>query len=133
IKNTLKELSEKINSFFTSKGMSLCVRELRYNLLRIKVLFNSSPLKDAIVVVESEGKVVTSTKTSDSGLCSIEVPEGKYTVYVYKYIKEGEYIYEERTVNIPIDSEIVFDIKETKSATEIARERGGRPLIKEVS
>ncbi|MEM4514499.1 MAG: hypothetical protein QXZ41_08330 [Ignisphaera sp.] len=133
IKNAIRELSEKTNNFFASKGMSLCVRELSYNVLRIKVLFESSPLKDALVAVESEGRVVASTKTSDNGVCSIEVPEGKYTVYVYKYVKGGQYIYEEKTVNVPVDSEVLFDIKETKSDTEIVRERGGRPIIKEIS
>lgn len=133
VKKVVRELSEKTNAFFTSKNMYLCVKELKYNVLRIKVLFNSSPLKDAMVAVESEGRVVASAKTDDSGICVVEVPEGKYSVYVYKFVKEGEYVYEEKTVTIPVDSEIVFNITETKTASEIARERGGRPLIKEVS
>lgn len=133
VKNIVKELADKTNKFFTSKGMPLCVRELKYSLLRVKVLFNSSPLKEALVAVESEGKIVATTKTDDNGLCVVEVPEGKYTVYVYKFVKEGEYIYEEKTVEIPLESELIFDVRETKTATEIARERGGRPLIKEVS
>lgn len=133
IKNTVKELADKANKFFASKGMPICIRELKYNVLRIKVLFNSLPLKDALVAVESEGKIIVSTKTDDNGLCLVEVPEGRYVVYVYKYVKEGEYVYEEKAVEIPIESELLFDIKETKTATEIAKERGGRPLIKEVS
>lgn len=133
IKKIIRELSDKTNSFFTSRNMYLCVRELKYNVLRVKVLFNSSPLKDAVVVVESEGRVVASNKTNENGICVVEIPEGRYSVYVYKFVKEGEYIYEERIISIPTDSEIVFNITETKTAGEISRERGGRPLIREVS
>uniref|UniRef100_A0A7C2VP86 Carboxypeptidase regulatory-like domain-containing protein n=1 Tax=Ignisphaera aggregans TaxID=334771 RepID=A0A7C2VP86_9CREN len=133
VKGFVRELAEKTKEFFTSKGMHSCVREIKYNLLRVKVLYNSSPLKDAMVAVETEGKVVASVKTDENGTCALEVPEGKYSLYVYKFVKDGEYIYEEKTITVPIDSEVLFDIKETKSAADIARERGGRPLIKEVS
>ncbi|MEM1736296.1 MAG: hypothetical protein QXD57_07685 [Ignisphaera sp.] len=133
VKKLVKELSEKTNSFFSSKGMHICVKELKYYNLKIKVLFNSSPLKDANVILEAEGRVVASSKTDDNGICVVEVPEGKYSVYTYKYVKEGEYVYEEKTLFIPTELEVVFNVTETKSASEIARERGGRPLIREVT
>lgn len=133
IKNVIRELSEKTNSFFNAKGMYTCVKELKYNILRVKVMYNSTPLKDAIVAVETEGRVVTSSKTDENGVCSLELPEGRYTAYVYRYVKDGEYVYEEKQISIPTDTEIVFNIKETKTVTEITRERGGRPLIKEVT
>jgi hypothetical protein len=133
IKNIVKELADRTNRFFTLKGMPVCVRELKYNILRVKVMFNSTPLEKARIVVESEGRIVASSETDVNGLAVVEVPEGRHSVYVYKYIKEGEYIYEEKLVEVPVETELMFDIKETKTATEIAKERGGKPLIKEVS
>lgn len=133
VKKIVRELSEKTNSFFVSKNMYTCIKELKYNTIRVKVLFNSTPLKEAIVAIESEGRIVASCKTNEGGICVAEVPEGRYTIYVYKYVKDGEYVYEEKIISIPTESELIFDIKETKTATEIARERGGRPIIKEVS
>jgi hypothetical protein len=133
VKNLVKELADRTNKFFTMKGMPTCVRELKYYALRLKILFNSVPLEKAKIVVESEGRVVASAETDASGFAVVEVPEGKHSVYVYKHVKEDEYVYEEKMVEVPLESELVFNIKETKTVTEIARERGGKPLIKEVS
>jgi hypothetical protein len=99
----------------------------------VKTIFKGQELNNAIVSAESEGRVVASSKTNDAGICEIEVPEGRYTVYVYKDLGEGEYIYDERIINVPQEIEVVFNISETKTRTEIEKERGGRPIIKEVS
>ncbi|MEL9940336.1 MAG: hypothetical protein QW348_04490 [Ignisphaera sp.] len=132
-KEIIKELAQKTNSFFNSKGLQLCVKELKYYKLKIKTLFSGKNLDNAIVSIESEGRVVASTKTDESGLAEVEVPEGRYTIYVYKDFGEGKYIYEEKAVSVPQEMEIIFDVKETKSRSEIEKERGGKPLIKEVA
>jgi hypothetical protein len=133
IKRGLEELAQKTNAFFKSKGLSLCVRELKYYKLKVKALFKDKGLSNAIVSAESEGRVVDSAKTDDNGFCEIEVPEGRYIIYVYKDLGEGEYIYDEHVITVPQEIEVVFNISETKTRTEIEKERGGRPIIKEVS
>ncbi|MCC6045388.1 MAG: hypothetical protein LM572_01230 [Ignisphaera sp.] len=132
-KMKLVELAQKTNAFFGSKGLSICVKELKYYKVKVKTIFKGQELNNAIVSAESEGRVVASSKTNDAGICEIEVPEGRYTVYVYKDLGEGEYIYDERIINVPQEIEVVFNISETKTRTEIEKERGGRPIIKEVS
>lgn len=133
IKKMIKELSNKTNEFFSHKGMQFCIKELQYYNLKVKAVFNSIPLNEARIVVESEGRVVASCKTDNNGICVVSIPEGSYSVYVYKYVKGDEYVYEEKIVKIPSELELVFNITETKTISEIDRERGGRPLIKEVS
>ncbi len=132
-KKRIEELAQKTNTFFTSRGMNPCVKELRYYKLRIKSIFNGKNLENASVGVESEGRVVASAKTNENGFAEVDVPEGKYIIYVYKDLGEGKYIYEEKSILVPQETEIVFNIKETKSRSEVERERGGKPLIKEVS
>ncbi len=133
VKKLVLELASKTNSFFTSRNMQLCIKEVKYYGLRIKVLFEEKPLSDALVVVESDGRVVSSTKTDSNGLAYVEVPEGKYVVYLYKSIEGGRYIYEEKDIVAPQDSEVIFKVRETKTRSEIEREREGRPMIREVS
>ncbi|MEM0027282.1 MAG: hypothetical protein QXT53_04125 [Ignisphaera sp.] len=132
-KKMIEELAQKTNNFFNSKGLQLCVKELKYYKLRIKTLFNSKNLDSATISIESEGRVVASTKTDENGFAEVEIPEGKYAIYVYKDLGEGKYVYEEKTISVPQETEIIFDVKEVKSRSEIERERGGKPLIKEVT
>uniref|UniRef100_A0A7C5TJ58 Uncharacterized protein n=1 Tax=Ignisphaera aggregans TaxID=334771 RepID=A0A7C5TJ58_9CREN len=133
IKKLVLELATKTNNFFISRNMTLCIKEIRYYSVKVKALFTDKSLADAIVVIESEGRVVSSTKTDPNGMAYIEVPEGKYTIYLYKNIEEGKYIYEERDIVVPQDSEIIFKVYETKTRSDIEKEREGRPLIREVS
>ncbi|MEM4844074.1 MAG: hypothetical protein QXU08_06680, partial [Ignisphaera sp.] len=133
IKKLVLELASKTNSFFTSRNMQLCIKEVKYYGVRVKALFAEKPLSDVLVVVESEGRVVSSTKTDHDGLAYIEVPEGKYTIYLYKGVEEDKYIYEEKNVSVPQDSEVIFKIRETKTRSEIEKEREGKPMIREVS
>lgn len=133
VKRLVLELASKTNSFFTSRSMQLCIKEVKYYGLRIKALFEEKHLSDALVVVESDGRVVSSTKTDSNGLAYIEVPEGRYTIYLYKGMEEGKYIYEEKTITVPQDSEVIFKVRETKTRSEIEKEREGKPVIREVS
>lgn len=133
IKKGLEELAQKTNTFFESKGLNRCVKEIKYYKLKVKALFKNKELSNALVSIESEGRVVASSKTNDNGFCEVEVPEGRYAIYVYKDLGEGEYVYDERIIIVPQEIEIVFNISETKTRTEIEKERGGRPVIKEIS
>jgi len=133
VKNILNELASKTNSFFSSKGMQICVREIRYYGVRIYVSYNGKPLPDTTVVAEMEGRAIASSKTDTSGFAKLELPEGRYIVYVYRYLEEDKYVYEEKSVSIPQESEISFELKEAKTLGEIERERGGKPLIKEIT
>ncbi len=133
IKNLVKELVEKTNSFFESKGLGRCVEELRYARLRVKVLYKGKPLEKAAVVAEASGKTAGSATTNSEGIAELDLPTGKYTIYVYKQLGEDEYVYEEKEVEISKDSELEFSIKESKTFTEIERTRHTKgPLIREV-
>lgn len=131
-KRQLTELVQKTNTFFASKNLPNCVRELRYYGIKVKVLFKEAPLTEATVVLEAEGRVVSSSKTLRDGMATLEVPEGKYNLYVFKSLPDGTYIYEERVVSVPQETEILINVSEVRSKFEIERRRGGRPLIKEV-
>ncbi len=133
VKSILNELASKTNDFFSSKGMQICVREIRYYGMRVYASYNGKPLSDAMVVAEMEGRVVASAKTDVNGLAKLELPEGRYIIYVYKYLEEDKYVYEEKSASVPQESEISFELKEIKTLGEIERERGGKPLIKEIS
>ncbi len=133
IKNVLNELVSKTNSFFSSKGMQICVREIRYYGVRIYVSYNGKPLSETTVVAEMDGRAIASAKTDTSGFAKLELPEGKYTIYVYKYLEENKYVYEEKIIFVPQENEISFELKEAKTLSEIERERGGKPLIKEIA
>lgn len=133
IKKLVLELASKANSFFTSRSMPLCVKEVKYYGVRVKAVFEGKPLSDTLVVVESEGRVIASTKTDPNGIAYVEVPEGKYDIYLYKGLDGGKYVYEEKNMVVPQDSEVVFSVSETKTRTEIEKEREGRPVIREVS
>ncbi|MCI4437543.1 MAG: hypothetical protein JHC33_12115 [Ignisphaera sp.] len=135
-KKLLMELAQETNKFFSSKGFSTCVKELKYYKVRVKAMFRDAPLQGAKVTIETEGRVVASSETDNNGYCELEVPEGKFTVYIYKELKEegeGEYIYEERSINVPQDLEVVFNIKTTKTRGEVEKEREKQPRIKELS
>ncbi len=133
VKNLVKELAEKTNTFFESKGLPRCVEALKYYRVSVCVRFKERPLENAIVVAEAEGKTVAKTETDNEGRASFEVPSGRYTIYVYKHLDEDTYIYEEKAIDVQEDLTIEFDIKTTKSSREVSRERGGRPLIRELS
>ncbi|HIP57589.1 MAG TPA: hypothetical protein EYH02_05970 [Ignisphaera aggregans] len=133
VKDLIKELVAKTNKFFESKGLPQCVRELKYHRVHLIVKFKNKPLSDAAVVAESEGKTVAKAETDSSGEAVFEIPSGRYVIYVYKHLDEDTYIYEEKSVEVNEDLTLEFNIETTKSSREISRERGGKPLIKEVS
>jgi len=133
VKKLVKELADKTNKFFESKGLPKCIEELRYAKLRVKVLYKDEPLEKAAVVAEASGKTAGSSITDKDGVAELDLPTGKYTVYVYKQLGEDEYVYEEKEVEVTRDMEIEFKIKESKTFTEIERTRHTRgPLIREV-
>lgn len=132
-KKLVLELASKANAFFTSRSMPLCVKEVKYYGVKVVAVFEGKPLSETLVVVESEGRVVSSAKTDSNGLAYVEVPEGRYSVYLYKSLDDGRYIYEEKNVVVPMDSEVIFNVRETKTRSEIEKEREGRPMIREIS
>ena len=133
VKNIVKELVSKTNEFFTSRGLTRCVEELKYAKIRVRVKYRGEPLEKATVVAEIGGKSAGSAITDKNGEAFLDVPMGKYTVYVYKQLGEDEYVYEEREVEVKDDIELEFDIRESRTFTEIERVRRTRgPLIREV-
>ena len=132
VKNIVKELVERTNKFFESKNLGRCVEELKYYKVHVRVLFKGKPLEKANVVAESGGKTAATAVTDAEGRAELEIPQGKYTIYVYKHISEDEYVYDEREVEIKEDTKIEFNVEESKTYSEIERERRGRALIKEI-
>ncbi len=133
VKNLVKELVSKANEFFMSKGLPRCIEELRYAKLRVRVRYRGEPLEKATVVAETGGKSAGTAVTDRNGEAEMDLPMGKYTVYVYKQLGEDEYVYEEKEIEMKQDTEIEFDINESRTFTEIERVRKTRgPLIKEV-
>ncbi len=132
VKEIVKELAEKTNKFFQSRGFPLCVTELKYYRVKVKVLYKGKPLGNALVIAETSGKVAASKETDSSGVAELELPNGSYTISVYKQLDEDKYIYEEKTIEISSNTDLKFNIEKTKTYIEISRERGGRPLIKEI-
>ncbi|NPA97672.1 MAG: DUF4198 domain-containing protein [Crenarchaeota archaeon] len=133
VKNLVKELADKTNSFFESKGLPRCIEELKYAKLRVRVLYRGEPLEKAAVVAETGGKTAGNALTDKNGFAELDLPTGKYTVYVYKQLGEDEYVYEEREIELTHDTEIEFKIEESKTYTEIEKTRHAKgPLIREV-
>ncbi len=132
VKNLVRELAEKTNEFFMSRGFPRCVEELKYFNVRVRVRFRGKPLEKATVLAEIEGKIAASKETNEDGIAVLEVPGGKYTIAVYKHLEEDQYIYDEKSVEVDQDISVEFDIEETKTRAEVVRERGERPMIREV-
>lgn len=131
-KKLVKELVDRTNEFFQSKGFPRCVEELKYHRVRVKVRFRGRPLEKAIVSADAQGRSVATKETGDEGVAVLDLPAGKYTLSVFKHVGEEEYVYEERDVEVDKDQDLVFEIERTKTLAQIHRERRGRPIIKEV-
>jgi len=131
-KKLVRELVEKTNEFFGSKGFQKCVEEIRYHKLRVKVLFRSKPLERAVVSADAQGRSVATKETNEDGVAVLDLPAGKYTVSVFKHVGEEEYVYEEQEVEVEEDGDVLFEIEKTKTLAQISKERRGRPIIKEL-
>jgi len=134
VKKLVRELADKTNKFFESKGLGRCVEELKYVRIRVRVLFQGKPLGGATVNAVTGGKTAASAQTNDEGIAELELPTGKYSIYVCKQLDVDSYVYDEKEVEVREEGqELVFSIESAKSYAEIERETGRRPRIREVS
>jgi len=139
VKKVVNSLVNETNKFFSETlNLGICVEELKYHKLVVKVTRLGKPLEGVRVIVESEGKTVNAKETDKSGTVEFEVPAGKYLVYVYKSVGETEegaveYLYDEKTVEIDKDVEIEMKLDQKPRALhEIRRTYEGRPFIREI-